>query len=263
MRTEGTSPNMKECKIPKIIHYCWFGSKQIPELETKCMNTWKKVLPDYEFMLWNEETFDVNSTEWTRTAYELKKYAFVSDYVRLWALQKFGGIYMDTDVKVIKSFDPLLSDEAFLCFEDVAGSIIASCVIGATRNHPNIQQLISYYDRSFDMKVIEDNEANVIALTDNLKKHGLELNGKEQVLEHAHIYPRPYFCPMDFWGNWDKTDNTYCVHMFSGSWLPNEKLKQHKKRQKWYFRIAKAIFGKIKNISILSKIRSRNRGKDQ
>ena len=94
--------------IPKIIHYCWFGEKDMPDLVKKCIKSWKKILPDYEFKLWNEENFDINSTKWTKVAYKNKKYAFVSDYVRLCALLEFGGIYLDTDIRVKNSFNNLI-----------------------------------------------------------------------------------------------------------------------------------------------------------
>lgn len=238
--------------IPKIIHYCWFGNKKIPQLETKCIATWKKVLPDYEFKLWNEESFNINSSTWCKGAYEVGKYAFVSDYVRLKVLYEYGGIYLDTDIKILKSFGPLLEDEGFIGFEDVKGNIIALCVIAAKQKHPFIKECMQYYNQDFTMEIINKNEANVIDITQRLVKKGLQLGGKEQIIAGMHIYPREYFCPMDFFGNWNKTVNTYCIHLFSGSWLPDNAQKKLNRRKTWYFKLSKWIYvhmglQKIKN----------------
>ncbi len=114
--------------IPKIIHYCWFGRGKLPELAFKCMDTWKKYLPDYQLRLWNEDTFDITSHPYVFEAYQSKKYAFVTDYVRLYALYHFGGIYMDTDVEVIRNLDELLDLPGFSGFEsekDVPTGIMA------------------------------------------------------------------------------------------------------------------------------------------
>lgn len=202
----------------------------------------EKHLPDYEFKLWNEENFDVNSTLWTQHAYELKKYAFVSDYVRLKALYEYGGIYLDTDIKILKSFNPLLKNEGFIGFEDVKGNVIASCVIAAKQSHPFIQECMQYYNQDFTIEIINKNEANVIDITQRLIKKGMHLGGGEQVIKEMHIYPREYFCPMDFWGNWNKTANTYCIHLFNGSWLPDSEMKKLNKRKTWYFKLCKWIY---------------------
>ena len=109
--------------IPKIIHCVWFGQNEFSEKEKKCIESWKKYLPEYEIMVWNEKNFDLNQNKYVKEAYILKKYAFVSDYVRLWALYHYGGIYMDTDVEVVKPFDDFLNKSVFLCFETSMVSI--------------------------------------------------------------------------------------------------------------------------------------------
>ena len=228
--------------IPKIIHFCWFGKSIYSPLMANGIDTWKQVLPEYEFKLWNEDTFDINSTEWTKHSYELKKYAFVSDYVRLLVLYKYGGIYLDTDVKMIRSFNSLLEEDGFMCFEDVKGDIVASCVMAAKPNHLFIKECLEYYDRDFTMDIVDNNEANVIDITKRFVKKGLQLGGAEQIVSGIHIFPREYFCPMDFWGNWNKTANTYCIHLFSGSWLPDKEQKKLNRRKKWYFKLAKWIY---------------------
>lgn len=103
--------------IPKIIHYCWFGRGKMPKLALKCLKSWNKYCSDYKVICWNEDNFDINSNQYVKEAYESRKYAFVSDYVRLYALYNYGGVYMDTDVEVIKNIDKFLAEKAFTGFE--------------------------------------------------------------------------------------------------------------------------------------------------
>lgn len=117
--------------IPHIIHYCWFGKGQKPNLVEQCMASWHRFMPDWTYMEWNEDNFDVASAPlYVRQAYDVRKYAFVSDYVRLWALEQYGGVYLDTDVEIIRSFEPLLQDTAFIGFEESLAHMPGTCVIG-------------------------------------------------------------------------------------------------------------------------------------
>ena len=153
--------------IPKIIHYCWFGGKEMPPLVQKCIKSWKEHLPDYEFKLWNEENFDINSSEWCKGAYENKKYAFVADYVRLIALYKNGGIYLDTDEKMEKSLNPFVEkDIAFMGFED--GKVLSMGVMGFPPKHHIIAELLEYYNQPFSMDIITQNTSNVVIVTNYL-----------------------------------------------------------------------------------------------
>lgn len=121
--------------IPKIIHYCWFSDpSEYPEDTKKCMATWKQVLPDYEFIHWNADNFDVSECAYAAEAYQMKKYAFASDYVRLKVLYEYGGIYLDTDIEVMKSFNDLLNNKAFTCFED--DRRIAAFIFGSEKGNP-------------------------------------------------------------------------------------------------------------------------------
>ena len=129
--------------VPKIIHYCWFGPKEIPEMEQKCIASWKKVLPDYKIMFWNEQNFDVNSVPYVREAYEKGKYAFVSDYVRMYALYNYGGVYFDTDVEVLKPLDKFLEDKAFIGFEN--RTMIGTGIIGAEKHSALFEEMLNYY----------------------------------------------------------------------------------------------------------------------
>ena len=132
--------------IPKIIHLCWFGKSEYPPLVKMCIESWNKVLPDYRIMIWNEDTFDVNSSIWTRQAYQTKKWAFVSDYVRLYALYKYGGIYLDTDVEVLKRFDDLLLAERIV-LSRIEGGLISCGFIACPKNNKDIFSLLSFYER--------------------------------------------------------------------------------------------------------------------
>ena len=129
----------------KIIHYCWFGPKPLSKLAKRCMQSWKKFLPDYDLMLWNEENFDFNQNKFVKEAYENKKWAFVADYARLKALSNYGGIYLDTDMEIIKDISCVLKDECFLGVED--SGLINAAVIGSKKCHNEfIDKLIAQYD---------------------------------------------------------------------------------------------------------------------
>ena len=126
-------------KIPKIIHFVWFGKGVIPEKDQKCIASWVLNCPDYEIMMWNEDTFDINSNQYVKEAYENKKYAFVSDYVRLYALYNYGGIYLDTDVEIFKPFDEFLKYDFFTSFENMCMLVLA--VTGCTKHNKIIEKL--------------------------------------------------------------------------------------------------------------------------
>lgn len=236
-------------KIPKIIHYCWFGEKDMPELVVKCIESWKKILPDYEFMLWNESSFDINSTLWTKGAYTAKKYAFVADYVRLIKLYEFGGIYLDTDIEVKKSFNCLLHQNAFIGFE--CDNVLSAGVIGVCKGNLIIKSFLNYYNQPFkEEETIGKNISNAVMMTEYLKEnYGLKLDNSEQNIAGFHVYPKTYFNPRDFWGNCDFSNNTFCIHLYMGSWLSEkEQIKLARRRnpiylliRKWYLRFKRLI----------------------
>lgn len=181
--------------IPKIIHYCWFGRNEKPELINEYIKTWKKNCPDYEIIEWNESNFDVNALEFTKQAYEAKKWAFVSDVARLYALYNCGGIYMDTDVEVLKPLDEFLENKAFTGFESKDSPITA--VMGAEKNDSVVKMLLDYYN---DIPFIKEDgsfnsKSNTHIITDYFLKKGIKTNGKEQMVDTFKIYPQIYFCP--------------------------------------------------------------------
>lgn len=206
--------------IPKKIHYCWFGQGEMPELAQKCIASWHEHMPEWDYKLWNEECFDVNSHPYTKEAYMAGKYAFVSDYVRLFALEREGGLYMDVDFMVYKPFDDLLAYNAFAGFE---GSKHHPVMMGVCASEPHgewvREMLEAYKDRYFSRPDGSlDLTTNVQLLSGRMREHGLEQNGKEQDYKDLHVFPVEYFCPRQTTGEYFRTDNTYCDHLGLDSW---------------------------------------------
>lgn len=206
--------------IPKRIHYCWFGRGPMPELALKCIESWHKYMPDWQYKLWNEDNFEVDSTPYTKEAYEAKKYAFVSDFVRLVALRNEGGVYLDTDVEVFRSFEPLLHYHAFAGFEGSKHQPVGTCVMASEADGKWVnEQFHSYEGRHF---VIQDGlcdlTTNVQSMTAIMVSGGFMPNGKEQDYHDLHVLPVDYFSPRHTTGEYIKTDNTYCDHLGLNSW---------------------------------------------
>lgn len=213
--------------IPKIIHYCWFGPNPIPDKEQKCIESWKKYFPDFEFKFWNENSFNVNNNEFTIQAYESKKFAFVSDYVRVKALYEYGGLYLDTDVEVIKPFDIFFKNEAFLGFENRRS--IGTAVIACEKRNPIIGKMLDYYQKhSFvDSKGNLNIVTNVEVLTEILEKDGLVRENSNQVVGKFHIYARDYFYTKKISDTeFLITENTVSIHKMSASWLTDRQIKR-------------------------------------
>lgn len=212
---------MKE-KIPRIIHYCWFGKKEKPPIVKKCIESWERILKGYEIKEWNEDNFDINSNEFIKQAYDYGKYAFVSDYVRVYVLYTYGGIYLDTDVEVFRRFDDLLNNESFWGFEEK--NFIATSTIGAEKGNKFIKQFLdSYKGKKFiDKDGIMDTLTNVAIVSDMLKKSKVKLNGELQCIKGVGtFYPQCYFSPYDYINCYSKqNEKTYCIHHFYKSWLP-------------------------------------------
>ena len=207
--------------IPKIIHYCWFGRGKMHELAVNCIESWKKFLPDYNLTLWNEDNFDINSVTYVKEAYDARKFAFVTDYVRLYALYNYGGIYMDTDVEVLKSLDDLLHLPAFSGYESNKYSNFPTGLMASAASGVWVREQLDYYK---DVHFINgDGSLNLTTNTETIsgimKKNGFELNGKYQVYKNdMHCFPSEYFCPMTSTRLLKITENTYCIHHFAGSW---------------------------------------------
>lgn len=209
--------------IPKIIHYCWFGRKPKPELVVKCITSWKKYCLDYEIIEWNEDNFDINYNDYVREAYESKKWAFVTDVARLKVLYDIGGIYMDTDVEVVKSLDSLLEYMAVSGFE--SAEYISTGLIGAEKGNQMIYELLRDYDGEHFVRADGSMNltTNVIRITNICRKYSLEQNNSIQTVNTFTVLPRDYLCPKDYDTNkLTLTENTLCIHHFNGSWLSEE-----------------------------------------
>jgi Mannosyltransferase OCH1 and related enzymes len=215
--------------IPRIIHYCWFGRGPMPELALKCIDSWHKFMPDYQYKLWNEDNFDIESVPYVKEAYESRKFAFVTDYVRLYALFTEGGIYMDTDVEVLKPYDDLLSLPGFTGYE---GSKFMPPVTGTMASEPGnawVKEQLEAYDSLHFIKPdgTMDTTTNTVRISEIMKKGGFVQNGKQQEYKDMHIFPVDYFCPRQTTGEYLLTENTYCDHHFMGSWAGGKKKRSH------------------------------------
>ena len=218
--------------IPKIIHYCWFGGNPLPKLAKKCIKSWRKYCPDYEIIRWDEDNFDVsNAPVYVRQAYEAKKWAFVTDYVRLYAMTTCGGIYMDTDVEVVKPLDQFLHHQAFSGFESETD--IPTGIMACEKDFPLFLKFLQYYDTAsfYNEDGSINMTSNVVVMTNICLTHGLLRNNKQQTVDGFALYPNDVFCPISHHnGAMNRTPETATIHWFAGSWFPKEELRKRVKR---------------------------------
>lgn len=204
--------------IPKVIHYCWFGGNALPVSAKRCITTWRKVCPDYKIVRWSEKNFDVHCNQYVEEAYKAGKWAFVADYARLWALYRYGGIYMDTDVELLKSLDPFLEDPGFCSFENP--DQISTAVMGACKGNAFIRaQMEHYHTHPFMVKGRPDTTTNVKIITAYCISQGLRRDNSLQRIGDFVFYPSEYFSPKDFRTLELKlTPNSCAIHHFDTSW---------------------------------------------
>lgn len=237
--------------IPKIIHYCWFGGKELPKQAQICIASWKKFLPDYEIKEWNENSFDIHSNVYVEEAYKVRKFAFVTDYVRLYALYTVGGIYMDTDVEVVKNLDCFLSLSAFSGFED--DYHVPTGIMASEKEGKWVKENMLYYENKHFVKSDGnlDMTTNVTIITNYMSDYGLILNNTFQEFPQLiTLYPKEYFCPKSHdTGKISCTENTYTIHHFAGSWYgKREKILRfcYKVSGRKLGRFLKCIYKKLK-----------------
>lgn len=206
--------------IPQKIHFIWFGRNPYPEKVQYCMESWKKHLPDYEFKLWNEDSFPIEQYRFTKEAYEEKKFAFVSDFVRIYALATEGGIYLDTDIEVLKSFDNLLGKRVFLGTDD-SGNLTA--LMASEKGHPFFMHILNLYQkRPFLLGNGKlDTEVNNLLLERELTKWGFIVKNETQHLhEGIEVYPDDFFHVVSLVsGKMNKTQNSYAIHWHTLLWV--------------------------------------------
>lgn len=234
--------------IPKVVHYCWFGGNPLPKLANKCIKSWKRHCPDYEIIRWDESNFDISACPlYVRQAYEVKQWAFVSDYVRLKVVHDHGGVYLDTDVELIKPLDSFLSHKAFFGFEDariineVADDLAGPSVyvatglgFGAEKGAAILREMMDDYleipfilqDGSYDQTTCPRRN------TGALVRHGLKQVDSLQIVgDDIMVVPAKWMCPFEFWaGNGEISEETVSIHWFSASWMSEDMRQARKKR---------------------------------
>lgn len=233
--------------IPKVIHYCWFGGGEIPEKDKKCIESWHKFCPDYEIKLWDESNYDVKKNQYMYEAHQSKKWSFVSDVARLDIIYHYGGIYLDTDVELVRSLDDLLENEAYMGREK--STYIASGLgFGAVPHHDGIKRILDIYDNLVFIK--EDGTFNVtpcpLMTTQFLLQYGAKLEDIEQSVLGIRIYPSEVLCPLNYGtGELQLTDRSYSIHRYSMSWVDpffkKWKLREQKLAKKIGTRNAKRL----------------------
>lgn len=213
--------------IPKIIHLCWLSGDKFPPLIRSCISSIYDKLSDYEIKIWTKENFDINSVIWVKQAFESKKYAFAADYIRFWALYNYGGIYLDSDVEILKSFNDFLNCESFIGFEYL--NIPEAAIVGSVKGCIWVKECLDWYnDKSFISKNGEFNKDVVPLLVKIIleKNYNMKIidNGKIQKLNGINLYPYKYFSPKNYFNGKIKVyKNTICIHRFASAWGPNEK----------------------------------------
>lgn len=253
---------MGKRSIPHIIHYCWFGGNEKPDNIKQYIDGWKKALPEYEFMEWNESNFSLKEAPiYVKEAYQVRKYAFVSDYVRIKALKEYGGIYLDTDIEIVRTFEEVLANrEMVLCFE--SDGSLETAFIACCKGNEHITGFCDTYmsrhfimeDGSYDMSVINEHFSKY------MEKVGVNLEDESfRLLDEGKIavYPREYFAAFDI-SNWHikPTKNTYTIHHMNSSWSS--------KKKKVYFSVIHCLqtvlgyngYDKLK--AIYDKVRGKN-----
>lgn len=216
--------------IPKIIHYCWLSNDPYPELISHCIETWKKFLPDYQIMLWDLNRFDISKSLWVKQAFESRKYAFAADYIRCYALYQYGGIYLDSDVEVVKSFNDLLDLPYFIGVD--CSDALEPAIMGFEKGNKLFSDMLQYYDNN--KFILNDGRLNVVPLPKVMREVAseyLSFNKISSTIEYEYnslvlnLYPCTYFSPKRQ-DNFKiiKSNDTYTIHHFNGAWYSKKQL---------------------------------------
>lgn len=221
--------------IPKIIHYCWLSGDPIPADLQRCMKSWKRHLPDYEFMLWDTNRFPLEQSTWVSEAFEQKKYAFAADYIRIYALYHYGGIYLDMDVEVLKSFNPLLELPMVVGFDHHADKFMEVATWGVVKEHLALKIVLDFYDTRSFVRIDGSLDTEVMpqVVSRVLQEAGYSFIAVHSIMEAYRviatnekaipIFPREWFCPLDWYTyKLNKTADTFSIHHYKGAWLPQD-----------------------------------------
>lgn len=237
--------------MEKKIHYIWLGEKKKPDVVCECIASWKRFFPDWKIIEWNENNLDINEITYCREAYQKKKYAFVSDYFRFWILYKYGGLYFDTDVKVLKNFTDIIEEnEMFSGFENKNNVAPGLVLYSKNKNEILFKEMLDMYEK--ESFILNDGTLNlktvVTRFTELLQKNGLKLNNTKQKIRNMTIFPVEYFCPMNYITRQTKiTDNTCAIHLYNASWLSREEKREQEIYRYYYNKYSKQ---RINNIII-------------
>lgn len=235
-KSEGCAIYTKEPLIPKKLHYMWLGKKPIPAPIQKCIDSWKVFCPDYEIIEWNEDNYDIGKNPYMKEAYEAKAYGFVPDYARLDILYREGGIYLDTDVELVRNFDPLLNQDCFCCLEKWQDISFGGCS-GSIPGHPTIKRFL---DAREDLRFINSDgthNRNTCGFYDTQTALGLgyKVNGKTQNVAGMNVFAFDYFLPYDYMtGQLVQTENTFSIHWYNGGWMTEEMKKANEEVKRSY-----------------------------
>lgn len=239
--------------ISKKNHYCWFGNNPLDEKAIQCLASWKKYFPNYEIIQWNENNFDISQVEFMKDAYEAQKWAFVSDVARLIIVYEYGGIYFDTDVEVVHSYDDIINEatKAFMGIEG-DGLVNTGLGFGAEKGHPFLKKHIEYYKqlKYAEYKSHISDIACPILTTKLLMDSDFVVEDSRQMIEEIDIYPTAYFAPMDYQtGKLNRTDVTHSVHWYNASWQDEAVRREQEKLRKLSsilgVRLAENLYGII------------------
>ena len=268
---------MNVCKIPKVIHYCWFGGNPFPPLALKCIESWKKYCPDYVIKEWNENNFDINFNAYTEEAYDAQKWAFVSDVARLYSVYTDGGVYLDTDVEIIKPIDEILGNSMFVGFETDKEILINTGLgFGAEKNFHIVKKMLDIYDNISFIKPDGTFDLTPCPMynTEIIKNEGFIINNTKQTINNVTVYPTEYFCPKAIRTNKLKiSKNTYTIHHYASSWWSDEIHQGYRRKQRYekifgqkigsYMYSADYIYQKRGIRGVLTKIKEKMIGQRQ
>lgn len=231
-------------RIPKIIHYCWFGNGKMPTLFQENIESWKKYCPDYEITEWNERNYDISKNTYMRQAYEKKAWGFVPDYARLDIVNTYGGVYFDTDVRLLRSLDSLLQYALFCGFENT-GSVAFGLGFGAEQNHPILRDMLQEYE---ELRFVNpDGSLNMVPSpvyqTSVLEKYGVKKNGQIQQGENFLVLSPEYFAPINEFGYGVPVSDTFSVHQYAATWYQEKQKDKKEKIMHNYEYVLKRIEG--------------------